>query len=505
MSSPRSMSKYTDIDDRKLKQLGFSNDKLEGGIFENNYEYLRAWTTFGRELLHEARYLTDYPSIGRFKGKCSEYKEVKEALEAKRHRSENKLEERFKSTRFAEEKDLEECEIATIKLLFARRGIGINPHEPHISGETLLHALKMILDLEVEEIRSYLMTSSRLRSEGYIYAGRYPRSRNKREEQLAIEEVKFMLESPVVNALLENEDLEQEEKEDSSKDRGLRFRKKQEDTFLEPFQTEVTLSDVVLPEEIKESIRTITIEKNQAETFYEEWNMKSVVGNRKGLTVLFSGPSGSGKTMTAKALSNHLDQELYMIKFEELVNHWYGQTEKNVNRLFEKIDQEGGMILLDEADAVLKKRDSSKGSTSAIENRIVNIFLQGMENHSGMVIMTTNYAVNMDKALNRRIDLKVEFPIPDENARAEIWDHHIPEEVPLNEGVDLGNLAKKYELTGGQIRNAALNAARRALHDERDKVTEEDFKIACKKEREGEKAMEYSLQEDEKGGLKGYN
>jgi len=274
--------------------------------------------------------------------------------------------------------------------------------------------------------------------------------------------------------------------------------------YEEPVKTDITLSDVVLPDEIKESVGAIMTEKKYEEKFYDEWDMQSVVGNRRGLNVLFSGPPGTGKTMTAKALSNHLDQELYIIRFEELVNVWYGQTEKNVKKLFEKLDENGGIILLDEADAILKKRSSNRGGTNATENRIVNIFLQGMEDHSGIVVMTTNLAVNMDGALNRRIDIKVEFPVPDAEARERIWMYHLPDKLPLGDDVDLKELAERYEFTGGSIRNAAFNAARNALHAERDVVTKEDFKAAIMKEKEGEKAMKYSLQDDGDEMLKGY-
>jgi vesicle-fusing ATPase len=86
-----------------------------------------------------------------------------------------------------------------------------------------------------------------------------------------------------------------------------------------------------------------------------------------------------------------------------------------------------------------------------------------MESYRGLAILTTNLRSNVDRAFVRRIRFVVQFPFPDEAARAEIWRRMFPAETPL-EGFDPGSLAR-MQLSGGSIRGVALSAAFAAAHD----------------------------------------
>ncbi len=491
---------------KKREQLGLKGELDGEDTFEDNYDYMRVLADIGKELIHEARYLSKYPSKDMFKKRSEEMREKFERLEEKRRVSEEKNGEHFAVSKFLDGSGLDKNEKLIVKILYAQKGVGTKPLDPSVEGEVLLHGLKMISDEKVEKIRSYLTRGSALKEKEYLRTGRTRSIRRyevPRERGRSVEESSFRLNSSIVDRMLENDQDIEDEKSREGGRRGRKRKRRSKDLF-ESVDTELTLSDVVLPEDIESSIRAILAERKNRDKFYEEWNMKSVVGDRKGLNVLFTGPPGTGKTMTAKALSNHLDKNLYIIRLQNMINVWYGETEKNVNALFDKADEEGAIILLDEADAILRTRRSEIGGTGATENRMVNIFLQRMEKHSGLVVMTTNFAVDLDKALNRRIDLKIEFPQPGAEARKEIWKHHLPDELPLSQDVDVDELSKKYDFTGGEIRNAALNAARKALHDERDVISVEDFEIACREEKKGDKAMGYSLQKESMEDVRGY-
>jgi ATP-dependent 26S proteasome regulatory subunit len=74
-------------------------------------------------------------------------------------------------------------------------------------------------------------------------------------------------------------------------------------------------------------------------------------------------------------------------------------------------------------------------------------------------ILTTNYDENLDEAFKRRLNFRVEFPFPDIEAREKLWAIMLPKQVRTSDGIDWNVLAKRFELSGGNIRNAVLRAA----------------------------------------------
>jgi len=85
--------------------------------------------------------------------------------------------------------------------------------------------------------------------------------------------------------------------------------------------------------------------------------------------------------------------------------------------------------------------------------------LQRMEQFEGLAVLTTNLRANVDEAFLRRIDVLVEFPVPDAQSRAQLWAKHLTPELPVADDLDLGFLASAFELSGGNIRNVVLSAA----------------------------------------------
>jgi len=117
----------------------------------------------------------------------------------------------------------------------------------------------------------------------------------------------------------------------------------------------------------------------------------------------------------------------------------------------------------------------------------VNVLLSQMENHPGVVVLATNLAKVMDKALDRRIDIAVDFPLPDAALRQAIYARLVPKEAPLAKGVDFEVLARKYPMSGGSILNVVRQAMRNSLRrGKRHRITMDDFMRAA--EREAKKA-----------------
>jgi hypothetical protein len=244
----------------------------------------------------------------------------------------------------------------------------------------------------------------------------------------------------------------------------------------------VRMASLVLPKRVREAVDMIAAQAQHANVLLEEWGLGEVVTYGRGVTVLFSGPPGVGKTACAEAIAGLLDREILVASYAEIQNCYIGQTEKNIVRLFRDAAEAGAVLFWDEADAMFFDRDDSSHSW---EVRDVNVLLQEVERFEGLCVLATNRRVTLDPALERRIALKVEFSVPDRNERTRIWRRLLPRKLPLADGVDVGALAA-HELTGGEIKNAVLNAARRALTRGPDaRVTVADFDEAIRMESHG--------------------
>ncbi len=125
--------------------------------------------------------------------------------------------------------------------------------------------------------------------------------------------------------------------------------------------------------------------------------------------------------------------------------------------MFDAAEVSGVILLFDEADSLFGKRSDVKDSHDRYANMEVSYLLQRMEAYRGLAILTTNLKGAIDQAFLRRIRFIVQFPFPDASQRAEIWRRVFPKQTPT-EGLDEAKLAK-LNVTGGNIRSIALNAA----------------------------------------------
>jgi SpoVK/Ycf46/Vps4 family AAA+-type ATPase len=139
----------------------------------------------------------------------------------------------------------------------------------------------------------------------------------------------------------------------------------------------------------------------------------------------------------------------------------FGETEKNLEKIFQAAEGGTMVLLFDEADAVFGKRSEVSDANDKYANVETSYLLQRMESYDGVVVMTTNYASNIDSAFLRRIHVSVEFPHPDEGERLQLWAQSFPAAAPLGE-LDLPFLARQFKLTGASIRSVSLSAAFRA-------------------------------------------
>ena len=176
------------------------------------------------------------------------------------------------------------------------------------------------------------------------------------------------------------------------------------------------------------------------------------------LTILFHGYPGTGKTETVMQIARETGRPLYMIDVSKFKTCWFGESERNLKKLFDKyrkkVDKSDlePIMLFNEADAIFSKRkDVSSSNVAQTENAIQNIILQEMETLEGILIATTNMIDNFDKAFERRFLYKIGFDKPGDEVALQIWKCRFPF---VNEN-ELKQIAAKYKFSGGQIENIA--------------------------------------------------
>jgi SpoVK/Ycf46/Vps4 family AAA+-type ATPase len=172
---------------------------------------------------------------------------------------------------------------------------------------------------------------------------------------------------------------------------------------------------------------------------------------------MFTGTSGTGKTMAAEVLARELRLDLYRIDLSSVVSKYIGETEKNLKKVFDAAEEGGVLLLFDEADALFGKRSEVRDSHDRYANIEVGYLLQRMEAYQGLAILTTNLRSLLDPSFQRRLRFTINFPFPDAAQREAIWRSAFPHATPTR-ALDHKKLAQ-LNVTGGNIRNIALNAA----------------------------------------------
>ena len=194
------------------------------------------------------------------------------------------------------------------------------------------------------------------------------------------------------------------------------------------------------------------------------------IGLARGLVALFTGSSGTGKTMAAELLAKEQGVDLFKIDLSAVVSKYVGETEKQLRGAFDEAENTNAILFFDEADAIFGKRGEVRTAQDRWANMEVNYLLQRVEEYSGVVILATNLRQNIDEAFLRRIQFQVEFPAPDAAARSRILERLIPTDVRPPAADDLSAFARRFELSGGNLKNIVVDAVFRAYVDSPDEI-----------------------------------
>ncbi len=213
--------------------------------------------------------------------------------------------------------------------------------------------------------------------------------------------------------------------------------------------------DLILGDEKRLMLREYLMWIRHYETVVNDWQ-----GNETGGPIaLFAGPSGTGKTFAATVLANELDWPLYRVDLGMLVSKYIGETEKNLNSLFSAAHGKRMVLQFDEADSLMSKRGEVREARDRYANMEVSHLLARIEEHRGPCILTTNLRGHLDTAFYRRFQSVVEFSRPDETERSQLWQKLFPAKAPLSDKLDISLLGRSVNLSGGNIKNAALYSA----------------------------------------------
>jgi SpoVK/Ycf46/Vps4 family AAA+-type ATPase len=225
-------------------------------------------------------------------------------------------------------------------------------------------------------------------------------------------------------------------------------------------------SSVVLPPDILDSLRELVARVRYRRQVFETWAMGRTMATSRGLTALFQGQPGTGKTLVAGVIARELGLDLYQVDLSKVMSKWIGETERNLAAIFDAAEDGQVILLFDEADSLFAKRTEVRSSNDRYANLEVNYLLQRLDSFEGIAILTTNSGTSIDQAFKRRMSFRLSFPFPDEETREHLWRAHLPAELPIAGPLTLDALARKYQLSGGYIRNACLRAAFLAAQEE---------------------------------------
>lgn len=202
-------------------------------------------------------------------------------------------------------------------------------------------------------------------------------------------------------------------------------------------------------------------------------------GNRPdSLNILLYGAPGTGKTEFARHIARELGRKLIIKRCSDLLDKYVGESEKNIQKMFQEAEEQQAILFLDEADSLIRDR---RGASRGWEVSQVNEILTQMENFNGIFIAATNFNDNLDQASRRRFALKVKFGYLKPEAIPQVWSLFFPKVECPEEARNIRGLAPgDFNAVYGQLRFLDKNEINAELI-----MKELQKEVSCKDDHEG--------------------
>ena len=226
--------------------------------------------------------------------------------------------------------------------------------------------------------------------------------------------------------------------------------------------------DLVLPSVVEAQLRELTARARHRDRVIGEWHMGTKGARGVGVTALFAGDSGTGKTMSAEVVGHDLALDVYVIDLSTVVDKYIGETEKNLDRIFTEADRVNGDPAVRRGRRAVRQAVRGQGRPRPVRQR------------RGRLPAPAHGAVRRarhpddEPALERRRGLRPppgrDHRLPDARGGAPppaVGGEPARRDLPVADDIDLDFLARRFKISGGNIRNVCVTAAYLAAAEDR--------------------------------------
>jgi SpoVK/Ycf46/Vps4 family AAA+-type ATPase len=227
--------------------------------------------------------------------------------------------------------------------------------------------------------------------------------------------------------------------------------------FTQLIQPKLGLEEIVLPEETRQFLVTLTEQRTRAPVCH------------------LHGDSGAGKKATAEAICSRLGIPILKVDLNRMLTK-EAQLDTLVPLIFREGLLQNAALYLDGYDVLLPVEDANKSGGDHL--------MAGLKNYPQWVFVASNKEWRPKETWQDRPFVSIELPIPSYSLRKRLWETRWDEDTTLENGVNLSDFASKFRLTGGQIRNVVINARNLAQlrGPDHQMVTAQDLSSFCRNE-----------------------